>query len=190
MQQQKHRQHGKGLRGWFRARNGEVLTSRLIRAEDAELLIDFARRLSPETRRRRFHQNVEKLSDRMIRERARLLADVDNQTQGGAVLALAEERDGSSHIVGVARLGRSSNNPDDSAADAAIVVRDDYQGAGIGTELMQRLVLLAQKMKVEQVRAHVEVDNTPAMRLFRKLGLPAKISTSYGETTLVVEMPA
>ena len=62
----------------FMTRSGERLAARLIRPDDAPLLIDLAYRLTPETRRRRFHQSMEHLSEKMVRERANYLADVDN----------------------------------------------------------------------------------------------------------------
>jgi L-amino acid N-acyltransferase YncA len=74
-------------------------------------------------------------------------------------------------------------------AEAAIVIRDDYHGQGLGTELLRRLVLLAKQMKVKQMQAVIEADNASAIRLFRELGLPTKSDTSQGETTLIIEMP-
>jgi RimJ/RimL family protein N-acetyltransferase len=170
-------------------RSGETVASRLIRPDDADLLVDFAHSLSPESRRRRFHQSVENLSEKMIRERAGYLADVDNETQGGAVLALAEDENGREQIVGVARLGRLPGKAHDPQAEAAIVVRDDYQGQGIGTELLRRLVLLARQMQVKEMVAYFEGENARAIRLFRALDLPTKIEIEQGETTLLIEMP-
>jgi GNAT superfamily N-acetyltransferase len=187
--QDRYQQDINRVRAWFKARNGETITSRLIRPDDDKLLIDLFRRLSPEARRRRFHQQVENLDDELIRESARLLADVDNRTQGGAVLALAKDEHGEQHAVGVARLGRQLGKPDDPMAEAAIVIRDDYHGQGLGTELLRRLVLLAKQMKVKQMQAVIEADNASAIRLFRELGLPTKSDTSQGETTLIIEIP-
>ena len=169
--------------------NGETLQTRLIRLEDAGLLVEFVRRLSPETRRRRFHQSIEHLSESMIRERAQDLADVDNYTLGGAVLALNRNSAGAEQLVGVARLGRLPGKPDDPQAEAAIVVRDDYQGQGVGTELLRRLVLLARQMKVREMIAYFQADNARAIRLFRNLGLPTTAEISYGETTMLIAMP-
>lgn len=173
----------------FRTRAGEELYSRLIRPDDAELLADFAYNLSPETRRRRFHQNVDHLSDEQVQAWARELADVDNLTGGGAVLALQRDDACGEAIVGVARLGRVPGKTDDPAADAAIVVRDDYQGQGVGTELLRRLVLLARRMGVRQMVAMIQSDNKGAIRLFRNLGLPTETTWEPGETILTIEMP-
>ena len=188
--QKRYAQDINRVRSWFKAHSGETITSRLIRPDDTDLLIDLFHQLSPETRRRRFHQNVDSLNPGLIQESARLLADVDNKTQGGAVLALAKDEEGVPHAVGVARLGRLIGKPDDPMAEAAIVIRDDYHGQGLGTELLRRLVLLAKQMEVKQMLAVIEADNTPAIRLFRELGLPTQIDTTQGETTIIIDMPA
>ena len=174
---------------WIITRGGEKLASRLICPDDKELIIDLGRRLSPESRRRRFHRSVDNLSDKAIDDFAHYLADVDNYTVGGAVLALTEDEDGEPHIVGVARLGRVPSKPLDPVADAAIVIRDDYQGQGVGSELLRRLVLLAKQMQVKVMTAVIESDNKKAIHLFYKLGLPTEMEISYGETTLTIEMP-
>jgi len=68
-------------------------------------------------------------------------------------------------------------------------VRDDYQGQGVGTQLVRRLVVLARQMKVKEIIAYFESDNTVAIHLFRNLGLPSTLEISYGETTMLIEMP-
>ena len=67
----------------------------------------------------------------MIYELPHVLANVDGYAKGGAVSALTV----------------------DPVADVAVVVGDDYHGAGIGTELLHRLVSLARQMKVRQMVA-------------------------------------
>ena len=185
----RYRQEFKDVGNTLVTRSGATLQTRLIQPDDADLLIDLAHKLTPETRRRRFHQSMEHLSEQMAMDYARRLADVDNQTLGGAILALTEDANGKPHVVAVARLGRAPDKPDDPVAEAAIVVRDDYQGEGVGTELLRRLVLLARQMKVRQIVAMIESDNSHAIRLFNELGLPTERASSYGETTLTIDIP-
>ena len=177
------------VRRTYMTRDGRVVKMRLLHPEDADLLIDFFHRMSPETRRRRFHTNTEGLSEEFIEENARELANVDNLTQGGAVIALYEEEDGAEHIIGSARLARPAGQPDSPEAEAAIVVRDDFHGQGVGTELLRRMVLLAKQMNVKSIIANFEAENEGAIRLFRELGLPTEIDVSQGETTLIMTAP-
>lgn len=177
------------VRSTFTTRDGRVVKMRLLQPEDVDLLIDFFHRLSPESRRRRFHTNTEGLSEEFITENARELANVDNRTQGGAVIALYDDEDGTEHIIGSARLARPAGRPDSPEAEAAIVVRDDFHGQGLGTELLRRMVLLAKQMNVKTILAIFEAENEGAIRLFRELGLPTEIDVSQGETTLIMTAP-
>ena len=123
------------------------------------------------------------------REWAHSMADVDNHTLGGAVLALTGDDKETAQIVGVARLARARGKVDDPQAEAAIVIRNDYHRQGVGLELLRRLVRLAKQMNVREIVAHFEAYNTPAIRLFRKLSLPSTEETSYGVTTMTIQMP-
>lgn len=177
------------VRRRFKTRSGRVVIMRLLQPDDIDLMLELYHRLSPESRRHRFHTNTEALSDAVIREGAQQLAAVDNLTQSGAVIALYTEEDGRDHLIGSARLARPDGQPDSPIAEAAIVVRDDFHGEGIGTELLRRMVLLAKHMKIETLVAIFEADNERAIRLFRQLGLPTKTEISHGETTLTMVVP-
>src|SRR5207249_519580 len=54
-------------------------------------------------------------------------------------------------------------------AEAAVVVRDDFQGAGLGTELLLRLLALARWAGVREFGGEVLAANTRMLRLL-KLG--------------------
>ena len=144
---------------------------RLMRPSDAPLLVEMFHLLTPETRRRRFHIGVENVSDEVIHQRSLELADVDNKSVSGAVVAVYKDDTGE-HIVGSVRLARDPAAPESPEAEAAIVVRDDFQGQGVGTELMRRLVLLAKQMKVKTIVAIFQPDNEDAIRIFREVNLP------------------
>ena len=130
------------------------------------------------------------MDDRLKWATARGLADVDNETLGGAVLALEVDAAGEEHVVGVARLGRPPDDPHSPEAEAAIVVRDDYQGRGVGTELLRRMVLLAKQMRLKTILAIIESDNEPALRAFRGLGLPVDVRVHRAQVEMRFEVPA
>lgn len=176
------------LRPSFVTTDGRKLHMRLIQPSDSPLLVDLFYSLSPQSRRRRFHYAVEHATPEMVLAEAERLADVDNLTTGGAILAT--ERGGQGErIVGVVRLMRSPQTSDSPEAEAAIVVRDDYHGSGVGKELLYRMVLLARRMKVKTMIADIEADNYAALRAFRGIGLPTESDTSHGETRLYITVP-
>jgi RimJ/RimL family protein N-acetyltransferase len=173
----------------FTTRSGRKIRLRLMRRSDADLLIEFFHRMSPETRRRRFHTGTENVSPDLVSQRAEEMASVDNKVQMGAVVAVYQEAEGE-RIVGSVRLARNPLTPTSPDAEAAVVVRDDFQGEGLGTELMRRLVLLAKQMRVKTIVAIFQPDNEGAIRLFRELNLPYTTTIDHGETTLRLEVPA
>lgn len=172
----------------LRTRQGCPLKIRLMSPKDTDLLIDFFQQLSPDSKWRRFNYAVDGVDAEYVREAARRLADVDNRTSGGALIAL--EKSGTrERIVAVVRLMRSPDASESSEAEAAITVRDDYQGQGLGTQLVQLLVPLAQRMRVRVVVANVASNNPPALRVFRKLNLPTVARNSHNETTFRISIP-
>lgn len=56
-------------------------------------------------------------------------------------------------------------------ADIGMMVRDDWQGKGIGSALMQAAVDLADKwLNLARLELEVYVDNEPAIKLYKKFG--------------------
>lgn len=176
------------VRAQFRTRTGHRVHMRLLQPSDANLLLDFFHRLSPESRRRRFHADVERVDAATLQEASVRLADVDNATQGGAVVAVVDEAHGPA-IIGVARLARPLDSPDSPVAETAVTVRDDYHGQGLGMELLRRMVLLARKMNIKTIVAEIEADNEAAIRLFRRLNLPTECEVNHGEVVLRISVP-
>jgi len=172
----------------YTTRDGRKLTLRLIRPADAPLLEELFYRLSPESRWRRFHALTDGIPPERVAEQAGIMADVDNRTLEGAVVAVAKEVDGE-HIVGVVRLARPPSKPDAEEAEAAVVVLDAYQGQGVGSELLQRMLQLAQRMEVKRILAVFQPDNAGAIHLFRALGLRSRLETSHGISKMYTELP-
>lgn len=52
-----------------------------------------------------------------------------------------------------------------------MMVRDDWQGKGIGTALMQAVVDLADKwLNLVRLELDVFIDNEPAIKLYKEIG--------------------
>ncbi len=75
-------------------------------------------------------------------------------------------------VVGNLGLHTNPNRPRrHHAAGIGIVVRDDWQGKGVGTALMQAAVDLADKwLNLTRLELEVYTDNEPAIRLYKKFG--------------------
>lgn len=138
-----------------------AVTIRPIRPDDHQRLQDHHERLSPESRYRRFLAAKPHLSA----DDARHLAEVDG-CDHFALVATLPERDGEP-IVGVARYIRVPDNR--AVAEMAIVVHDDFQRRGMGTELVRRLADVAVQRGVRRFRATMLADNAGIHRLLEDL---------------------
>jgi len=159
---------------------GLDLLVRPVRPDDRQRIAQAFERLSPETRYRRFFAPLQRLNDQDLR----YLTEVDHRDHE-ALVAVNPENGG---IVGVARYVRSQ---DPKEAEVAVVVGDPWQGRGVATWLLQRLVERARQEGIDHFTALVMSDNEQALELFRHLapgGSHVRRSAS-GHTELVMALP-
>jgi RimJ/RimL family protein N-acetyltransferase len=159
---------------------GLELLLRPLRDDDKRLLAQAFERLSPETRYRRFFSPLKSLSETDLR----YLTEVDHHNHE-AIAAVNPEN---GMIVGVARFVRSD---DPTEAEVAVVVGDPWQGHGVATVLLQRLVGRAREEGIDHFVALVMSDNTEALEVFKHLapgGSHLRPSAS-GHTELVMALP-
>jgi len=144
--------------------DGSRVTLRPIRPEDAPLLQEGFARLSPETIYLRFMETFSELTDKQAHQ----FATVDYSDRMAFVGTIQE--DGEEHIVGVARY--AAIEAELRTAEAAIVVRDDFHGRGLGTYLMERLTRYARIHDVEYFLATILMSNLKMLDWIRGSRLP------------------
>lgn len=154
-------------------KDGSHVTVRAIQAEDAPRLQALHSRLSVESRYMRFFSARADLPP----DQARRLAEVDYHTCMAIVATFAQ--DGDEQIIGVARYAVSdSKKPNE--AEAAIVVEDRYQGRGVGTVLLERLVNYAQRHGIEFFCANVDSMNTTMLQMIQRIKMPTEMKLDSG----------
>jgi acyl-CoA hydrolase/GNAT superfamily N-acetyltransferase len=109
--------------------------------------------------------------------------------QNEMVLVAVVSQDGFESMVGI---GSYSRIPGTELAEVALVVRDDWQGKGIGTELLKYLIELAKARGFTGLKAWVLVENTRMMHLFRKCGytMRYRVEDSVYEVLIDLRQPA
>ena len=143
-----------------RLRDGSTVLIRQVRGTDAPLLADGFARLSARSRQLRFLGPKKMLSAAELR----YLTDVDHHDHEAiGALSPAEGRG-----VGVARYIRDADDP--GAAEIAVTIADDWQGRGLGTELLARLSDRARQAGIGGFTATVSADNAAMTRLLWKMG--------------------
>jgi GNAT superfamily N-acetyltransferase len=160
--------------------DGRSILARPIASGDRELIAAAFDRMSPETRYRRFFAPLERLTEQDLR----YLTEVDHHDHE-AIVGVEPE---SGQIVGVARYVRSE---DPAEAEVAVVVGDPWQGRGVATALLNRLVGRAREEGIRHFVALVLSDNQDALELFRHLSPDGAVSrrSASGYTELVIELP-
>ena len=146
-------------------RDGTPVLLRPIRPDDAPRLQAGFARLSPESIYMRFLEIFRHLSD----EQAREFANVDYRSKMALVGEI--EEDGQAQLVVVARYAMAGPQ-EPGAAEAAIVVRDDFQNRGLGTIAMDRLVRYARDHGVRQFLGTIHVSNARIMHFIRRSNYP------------------
>lgn len=140
---------------------GLPVTLRTLRPEDRAIEEAFVRALSPTSRYLRFHSALPALTPEMTERFLNL--DYPDQM---ALIASIPDGDGERQIA-VARWARAQG---ETAADLGIAVADDWQGKGLGTALLKRLLELAAAAGIEQITANVLYENQRMRALARDLG--------------------
>lgn len=150
----------------FQLRDGTMVTLRPIRPDDAPRLQTLFARLSPRSIFLRFLGHRKELPLKL----AERLANVDYQTRMALVATREPYQD---DIVAVARYD-GSPPVEPGLADVAIVVEDQYQGQGLGTLMLDRLVAHARAHGIRGFLATIYHDNTPIKRIIQHSGLPVE----------------
>jgi len=75
---------------------------------------------------------------------------------------------------------------DDRTPELSMAVRSEYRGFGIGSSLLQRLILAARERGFERLSLSVDARN-PALRLYERLGFRA-LGETGGSLTMVKEV--
>jgi RimJ/RimL family protein N-acetyltransferase len=154
---------------------------RPIRPEDKALLERGIGLLSLESAYRRF---LAPKSAFTLAE-LRYLTEVDFTDHYALVAVLAKSPD---VVVGVGRWVRSAETPSD--AEIAIVIADDLQGRGVGTELGRALADAARARGVERFTASMLPENVAAHRLFAKIADRLEWTREHGVDELVAPLAA
>jgi GNAT superfamily N-acetyltransferase len=160
-------------------RDGSAVMIRPLERDDVALVQAIFEQMGEEARYRRFLGYKKRLSPRDLDA----LTDVDHHDREALVALDAEF----GAAVGVARMIRQATRPD--AAEASVAVVDAWQGRGLGTVLMDRLVLRARAKGVHLFTAVLLTRNRAMLHLFEHIGAVRVTFRSIDTLELEVEMP-
>ncbi len=144
-----------------------------------DLLQEGLSKMSPESRRRRFHTPLKQFSPGLLR---RLTAiDGLHHRAWGVYLDDHPVHTG----IGVARLVEHADRPD--LADLAITVLDRFQGRGVGRLLLDFLIAEGRRAGYRALTAAVLADNGPMLHLLESVGA-VRTAQSQGQIELQIPL--
>ena len=161
--------------------DGQRVHLRLMRPSDKRLLLDGFERLSPSSRYARFMSAKSRLTERELQ----YLTEVDG-VDHFAMGALRRRFVSSDEGVGSARFVRLAEQPD--TAEAAVTVLDDFQGQGLGSILLQRLIEAAWEREVRWFRNELLAENAASRKMIEGLSPEVRFSHA-GDGAIVATLP-
>ncbi|HBL23891.1 MAG TPA: hypothetical protein DDZ40_07205 [Deltaproteobacteria bacterium] len=146
-------------------RDGTEVLLRPIRPEDEIMGREMLSALSEETLRIRFFSVPRIDRDLLIRF---CNIDYDRET---AIIAQIES-EGRRIMIGGVRL---ISDPDPHKAQFAILVRDDYQGMGLASKLMEAMIDIGREKQLGEIYGIVLSENEKMLAVCRKAGFKVRL---------------
>ena len=145
----------------FATPDGESITLRPIRPEDAAMEQAFVQKLSPNSRYLRFMNTIRELSPMQLVRLTQI--DYDRELAFVAIL---------DHSTPVTEIGvaRYVTNPDGQSCEFAIVIADAWQGKGLARRLMTQLIEAARDRGLKFMTGDFLCENSRMIRFAQSFG--------------------
>ncbi|GGP40602.1 bifunctional acetate--CoA ligase family protein/GNAT family N-acetyltransferase [Saccharothrix coeruleofusca] len=147
--------------------DGGTVHLRPITPDDADRLLAFHGRLSERTRYFRYFGPYPRMPQRDLQR----FSTVDHADRVAFAALLGDD------IVAVGRYDRLG---DGGSAEVAFVVRDDHQGRGLGSILLEHLAAAARERGLSRFTAEVLAENGQMVRVFRDAGYSVRRAFDEG----------
>ena len=139
---------------------------RPIRPEDESLVVDFHGRLSNESVYQRYFTKLG-YEQRIAHERLVRVCFTDYDREIALVAERLDPETDKLCIGAIARLIRLRNS---NTAEFSLIVADDYQGQGLGTEMVRRLIEVGREEGLDRMVAEMLAANGGMIRICQELG--------------------
>jgi acetyltransferase len=133
----------------WKLKDGTPVVIRPIRPEDEPLLVQFHKTLSEESVYHRYFTQL-KFDQRVAHERLTRICFNDYAREIALVVERKKVKNDAREIIAVGRLSKARGL---NEAEFALLVSDDWQHLGVGTELLKRLVRIGRDEKLERITA-------------------------------------
>lgn len=155
--------------------SGQEVTIRPIRPEDEPKMVEFNRKLTPDTIYLRYFHPIS-AAQLVAHEQLARLCFIDYEREMNLVAERLNEQ-GNPEIIGLGQLTKLHGSRD---AEFAILISDDFQRQGLGTELLTRLVAFGRDEKLEHIVAEILPENEGMKRVSSRLGFSMRMNRVEG----------
>jgi acetyltransferase len=164
--------------GSWTLRGGAPVVIRPICPEDEPGMVGFHGRLSDRSVYLRYFQRL-KLNRRVDHERLQRICAADYEREIVMVVEKADAAsDATKDIIAVGRISKLDNGD----AEVAVVIDDDFQHLGLGSELFRRLIAIGKQENIRRLVCTVLAENRDMRAICAKLGF--HLHSELGEDTL------
>ena len=150
---------------WVDLRNGRKVFLRPVKETDGPLLVELFEKMSPSSVHLRFLSPLHHLPDQLVYR----FTHLDYVKDFGLVALINED---SGPIIGVARY---AYDPETGMPEFAVAVRDDWQGNGLGSIFLTRVITVGKENGYSRFSALVDPQNRTMMNIFRRSGYGIKV---------------
>ena len=171
------------VKGW-KTKTGTSVLIRPIRPEDEPLMVKFHESLSRASVYLRYFHMVG-LDERVAHIRLMQQCFVDYDREMALVADFRNLQSGEHEILAVGRLTKERDKSD---AEVAVVVTDAHQGAGLGTELVRRLIEVGRDEKLARIVARILPENEAAESLVNKLNFQTGLSNDQSGVAVFLDL--
>ena len=152
--------------------DGTPVTLRPIRPEDEPLMVKFHKTLSDRSVYFRWLHMLG-LSQRVAHERLIGICFIDYDREMALVADYHNPQTVQDEIIGVGRLIKAHG---ENEAEFAILVTDQFQRKGLGTELLRRLIQFGHDEKLQRLTGDIDPENRGMQETCKKLGFRLQYS--------------
>lgn len=149
----------------WRFKDGTAVTIRPIRPEDEPLMVEFHRTLSERSVYLRYFCSLS-LSTRVEHERLVRICFASYDRGFALVAEHKNPETGHPEVLGVGRFSAITS----IEAETAVLVSDQWQGRGLGTELLSSVASVARAEKFKTLCGEILRDNMATQAIFKKVG--------------------
>ncbi len=170
--------------GRWTMRSGTGVTIRPICPDDEPLMVKFHATLSDRTVYMRYFTSLS-LARRTAHERLVRICHTDHEREIVLVAELENPETGERQILGIGRLNKLRT---EGEAEIAVLVSDEYQHKGLGTELVRRLIAIARREKLRRLVAEMLRDNVAIQSMLKRFGFRLRLANEPGSVQAVLEL--